>query len=86
MSCRRSFAVDVPRCRARTGCAWTCSVHFEPWGTEFILLTGDLIIVRSEAFASGDVEISYVEGGISLAFTRDVPIEITDESGRQLSI
>jgi hypothetical protein len=63
-----------------------CSVYFEPWGTEYILLKGDVFYVQTEALAAGDVEVSYVNGGISLAFSTDVPIRITDSTGRSLPI
>lgn len=63
-----------------------CSVYVEPWGTEYILLRGDVFHVETEALASGDVEVSYVNGGISLGFYADVPIRITDSTGRRLSI
>ncbi|MBB4908877.1 hypothetical protein [Actinophytocola algeriensis] len=63
-----------------------CSVYLEPWGTEYILLKGDVFHVQTEALASGDVEISYVNGGISIAFHVDVPIYITDGTGRSLPI
>jgi hypothetical protein len=63
-----------------------CSVHLEPWGTENILLRGDAFRIESEALASGDVEVSYVEDGISIAFSVDAPIRITDSTGRSLPI
>ncbi len=63
-----------------------CSVYLEPWGTEYILVKGDAFRVQTEALASGDVEISYVSGGISLTFLVDVPIHITDSTGRNLPI
>lgn len=63
-----------------------CSVYFEPWGTEYVLLRGDVFHVETEALASGDVEVSYVSDGISLAFSADVPIRITDSTGRNLPI
>lgn len=63
-----------------------CSVYLEPWGTEYILLQGDVFHVQTEAFASGDVEVSYVHGGISLAFSTDDPVRITDKTGRNLPI
>ena len=63
-----------------------CSVYFEPWGTEYILLSGDIFNVESPAFASGDVEVSYVDGGIALTFTVDAPIVVTDGAGRRLEI
>jgi hypothetical protein len=63
-----------------------CSVYFEPWGTEYILLSDDVFHVESSATASGNVEVSYVEGGIALTFTVDVPIIVTDASGKRLAI
>lgn len=63
-----------------------CSVYLEPWGREYILLKGDVFHVHTEALASGDVEISYVSGGISITFHVDVPIHITDSTGRSLPI
>ncbi|MFC4853010.1 hypothetical protein [Actinophytocola glycyrrhizae] len=63
-----------------------CSVYLEPWGREYILVKGDVFHVQTEALASGDIEISYVGGGISIAFYADVPIHITDGTARNLSI
>ena len=63
-----------------------CSVYFEPWGTEYILLSGDVFRVETTALSTGDVEVSCVEGGIVLAFTVDVPIVVTDRSGKRLEI
>jgi hypothetical protein len=63
-----------------------CSVYLEPWGTEYVLLRGDVFHVQTEALATGDVEVSYVSGGISLAFYTDVPIHITDSTGRNLPV
>lgn len=63
-----------------------CSVYIEPWGTELTLKQGDVFHIESEAFLTGDVEISRVPGGISLAFTVDVPIVITDGNGRRLNV
>lgn len=63
-----------------------CSVYFEPWGTEYILLSGDVFNVESSALATGDVEVSYVDGGIALTFTADVPIVVTDRAGKRLEI
>ena len=60
-----------------------CKVYVEPWGTEFTLQRGDAFFVESQAFATGDVEVSCVPGGISLAFTADVPIIITGRAGRR---
>lgn len=63
-----------------------CSLYIEPWGSEFTILRGDVLFVESEALLTGDVEVSYVAGGISIAFTADVPIVITDLDGRRLSV
>ena len=63
-----------------------CSIFFEPWGTEHVLLKGDFIFVKSEAFSTGDVEVSYVNGGVALTFTADDDIEILHSSGARLSI
>jgi hypothetical protein len=63
-----------------------CSVYFEPWGTEYILLSGDVFRVETPALSTGDVEVSYVEGGIVLTFTVDVPIVVTDGTGKRLEI
>lgn len=63
-----------------------CSVYFEPWGTEYILLSGDVFHVETTALSTGDVEVSYVEGGIALTFTVDVPIVVTDGTGKRLEI
>lgn len=63
-----------------------CVIYLEPWGTEHILARGKVFEVSSTAFATGDVEVSYVTGGISIAFTSDVPVTVTDDAGRTLSI
>jgi hypothetical protein len=63
-----------------------CSVYFEPWGTEYTLLSGDVFHVETTALATGDVEVSYDEGGIVLTFTVDVPIVVTDRTGQRLEI
>ena len=63
-----------------------CSVYFEPWGTEYILLSGDVFHIQTSALSTGDVEVSHVEGGIALTFTADVPIVLTDGTGKRLTI
>lgn len=63
-----------------------CSVYFEPWGTEYILRSNDVFHVDTTALSTGDVEVSYVEGGIVLTFTVDVPIVVTDRTGQRLEI
>jgi hypothetical protein len=61
-------------------------VYFEPWGTEYILRSNDVFHVDTTALSTGDVEVSYVEGGIVLTFTVDVPIVVTDRTGQRLEI
>jgi hypothetical protein len=61
-------------------------VYFEPWGTEYVLSREDVFQVSSSAFSTGDVEVSYAIGGISIAFTSSAPITITDKAGRILPI
>jgi len=61
-------------------------IYLEPWGTEYVLLRGDVFQVTSSAFSTGDVEVSYVARGISLTFTTDAPITITDAAGRILLV
>ena len=63
-----------------------CMVYFEPWGTEYVLSRGDVFQVSSSAFSTGDVEVSYAKGGISIAFTSSAPITITDKAGRILPL
>lgn len=63
-----------------------CSLYIEPWGSEFTLVRGDVLFVESEAFLTGDVEVSYVAGGIAIAFAADVPIVITDLDGRRFDV
>lgn len=63
-----------------------CALYIEPWGTEFTVLRGDVLFVESEAFLTGDAEVSFVSSGLSIAFTADVPIVITDLDGRRLSV
>lgn len=70
------LCLDVPQ----------CMVYIEPWGTEFLLRTDDRFYVESNAFATGDVQIGFVEDGISLTFTSDDPIAITDRLGNDLPI
>ena len=61
-------------------------MYFEPWGTEYILRSNDVFHVDTTALSTGDVEVSYVEGGIVLTFTVDVPIVVTDRTGQRLEI
>lgn len=61
-------------------------MYFEPWGTEYILRSNDVFHVDTTAPSTGDVEVSYVEGGIVLTFTVDVPIVVTDRTGQRLEI
>lgn len=63
-----------------------CSVYFEPWGTEFVLVSGDVFHIESPALASGDIEVSHVPGGIALTFTVDAPIVVTNGAGRRMEI
>lgn len=63
-----------------------CTVTFEPWGTELVLMSGDVVYVESIAFATGDVEVSYDLGGIVLGFGIDASIVVVDGGGRRLSI
>lgn len=63
-----------------------CALYIEPWGTELTLRRGDVFVVESEAFASGDVEVSRVPGGMSLGFTADASVRIFDRSGRDYDI
>lgn len=63
-----------------------CSVYIEPWGTEFTLVRGDIFRIESDAFLTGDAEVSYVPGGISVTFTADVPVVIIDGDGNRLSV
>ena len=63
-----------------------CSIFFEPLGTELTLTRGDIIRVASDAFMTGDVEVSLVPGGISLAFTREMPLQVWDGSGNAISL
>ncbi|MDP9903109.1 colicin immunity domain-containing protein [Arthrobacter bambusae] len=63
-----------------------CRIHFEPWGTEYVLSRGDVFQVSSSAFSTGDVEVSYVAGGISLVFASDAPVTVTDRTGRVFPI
>jgi hypothetical protein len=60
-----------------------CLIYFEPWGTELVLAKGDEFEVRSAAFATGDVEVSYLAGAIMLGFTSDDEITVTDRAGRR---
>jgi len=59
-----------------------CMVYFEPWGTEYVLARGEVFEVSSAAFSTGDVEVSYLAGGISLAFSSDADVTVTDGAGR----
>jgi hypothetical protein len=56
-------------------------VYIEPCGTEFILLRGDVFYLESEAFATGDLEVSHVAEGIVLGFTSGAPIVLTTVTG-----
>lgn len=59
-----------------------CTIYFEPWGDEYVLKNGDVIRVFSNAFTTGDVEVSYLPGAISLAFTSNAPVTVTDATGQ----
>jgi len=63
-----------------------CRVHFEPWGSEHLLRQGDAFVVRSDAIAKGQVELSFVPGGLSLCFSSDDEVSVTDKSGNALRI
>jgi hypothetical protein len=59
-----------------------CTIYFEPWGNDCVLKHDEVFHVFSSAFATGDVEVSHVRGGISLAFTGNAPVTVTDQAGR----
>ena len=63
-----------------------CNVYFEPWGSEHILKRGDAFSVRSGALAKGKVEVSFVLNGISICFSSDDEVVVTDKSGKRLAI
>lgn len=77
---------NTPRLKTTCIDGERCTLYIEPWGTEFDIQRGDALFVESEAFVTGDVEVSAVPGGISIAFTADVPILITTLDGRTLSV
>lgn len=52
---------------------------FRAVGNNCILKHEEIFHVFSPAFATGDVEVSYVQGGISLAFTGNAPVSVTEQ-------
>ena len=48
----------VPTIKLTTLTGEPCLISFEPWGTEHVLMPGDVVYVESVAFATGDVEVS----------------------------
>jgi hypothetical protein len=63
-----------------------CTVYFEPWGSEHLLRQGDAFVVSSDAIAKGTVELSFVPGGLSVCFSSDDEVTVTDKSGAVLRI
>ena len=63
-----------------------CTVYFEPWGSEHVLKRGDVFNIRSGALAKGQVEVSVVPNGISVCFSSDDEVIVTDKSGLRLVI
>ena len=63
-----------------------CMLYFEPWGAEYELLPSDVVTVQTDAFKSGQVEISYSVGSIVLAFTEDVEINVTNGNGQRIPV
>jgi hypothetical protein len=63
-----------------------CIVFFEPWGSEHVLRRGDVFVVRSDAIAKGGVEVSFVGSGLSVCFSTDDDVTVTDKSGAELNI
>jgi len=44
------------------------------------------VTVQTDAFKSGQVEISYSVGSIVLAFTEDVEINVTNGNGQRIPV
>ena len=63
-----------------------CQLYVEPWGTEFTVRRGEALFIESTALVTGDVEVSYAPGGISIAITADVEVSITDRKGRRYDL
>jgi hypothetical protein len=58
----------------------SCAVMFEPWGSEHVLAKEDAFTVEP-----APVEVSYVDGGISLWFAAEDVI-VTNRSGERLIV
>jgi hypothetical protein len=63
-----------------------CSIHFEPWGTEYVLAPEDHLVVRTVGLLTGNVEIAHVADGIIVAFTDDSMFTVTNKSGEIVPI
>ena len=62
-----------------------CNVYFEPWGSEYRLQPGDWLVVTTDAVSTGQFEVSYSPGAISLGFTAGEPV-ITNGAGGRIQI
>lgn len=63
-----------------------CKVYFEPFGSEYDLEPGDVLTVETLALQEGHVEVSYSTGAITLGFTSDHEIKLTNRSGENIRI
>lgn len=61
-----------------------CTVYVEPWGTELVLKRAERLCFESDAFLSGDVEVSLVPTGISVVFSSNSIVRITDRNGQNV--
>ena len=52
----------------------SCTVFFEPWGSEHELGRDDVFTVYTSELSAGGVEVSYTARGISLMFSTDAPL------------
>jgi hypothetical protein len=58
-----------------------CVVDFEPWGTEYSLAPGDFVRVVSDDLLSGNLEVSYHPGRISIAFASETNLALSNRAG-----
>lgn len=62
----------------------SCSVVFEPLGMEYILTSGDIFRVVMTGPASGDFEITYSPGAISVTDWPGADTKVWNKAGETL--
>jgi hypothetical protein len=63
-----------------------CFVSFEPWGSEYLLESGDFLRIETRAFKTGNLEVSYGRGRILIAFMAPPDPKITNRAGDAVPI